>query len=81
MRAILHVELPAPTAQRVLASLSPDSVDTTFEKRASTAYAQGPNGVFAVVDAQDAQALNASLHFAVKNISFLLTVESFARRF
>ncbi|MDO8624774.1 MAG: hypothetical protein Q7R47_01725 [Candidatus Diapherotrites archaeon] len=79
MEAVLHIWLSQKTASVVLESMAPDLLDTRFEKRAQTRYEKTAFGLDCRVRADDEKAMHASIHFAVKNISFLLSMESFAR--
>ncbi|MBS3061818.1 MAG: hypothetical protein J4215_04520 [Candidatus Diapherotrites archaeon] len=64
----------------IFESLSPDWSDSSFEKRATTTYSKSESGFLVHVEAEDEKALNASLHFAIKNISFLQKIVHQTRR-
>jgi len=67
----LHVWGPEKKRSIIAKSLLPETKDAFFEKRASTKVEFTSNGLQVCVNAEDEQALNASLHSAIKSVSFI----------
>ena len=66
-----HLVCDSKTSQTVVGALSPET-DSSFEKRAKSVLSKTDSGIKVTVEAEDEKALNASIHLAIKNISFIL---------
>ena len=80
LSVMFSVSCSMQTARQWMRVLEIESVGNSFEKNAQTAYAATENGLKAVIRAENEKALFASLHFAIKNISFVNNVWSFTKR-
>ncbi len=69
-----HVECGKQLGDFIVQSLTPELENNSFERRAQTMFETTDNGLLVLVKAEDEKSLNASLHFAIKNISFLQNV-------